>query len=140
MIKEAYCSFEIAKLLKEKGFDGACNRVYQGPKLKYTTLDISPLMCLGGLGGFDPKQLYVTNSELGDIVYAAPTHQMALAWLRTKHIVIVIGPIYFSVDGTCFSWEVVIFKDGAYDKVMVDYHTYEDAVEAAIKYCLEKLF
>lgn len=25
-IKEAYCSFEVAKLLKEKGFDDPCSR------------------------------------------------------------------------------------------------------------------
>jgi hypothetical protein len=55
MITEDYVSFETAKLLKEKGFNERCNRVYQGPNLKYTTLPISPLMSLGELGGFHPK-------------------------------------------------------------------------------------
>lgn len=139
MIEETHVSFEVAKLLKEKGFDWSCNRVYQGPNLKFTTIDISPLMCLGELGGFDPKQLYITNSELGDIVYTAPTQQMAMKWLRTKHIVIAVQPVFFSVDGACFSWEVVIYKDGGYDNKMVGYHTYEETVEAALKYSLENL-
>ena len=39
MVKEAYCSFEVAKLLKEKGFDEYCplwydlNKPSEGPIL-----------------------------------------------------------------------------------------------------------
>lgn len=35
MIEEAYVSFEIAKLLKEKGFDECIFEFYEGNKIKY---------------------------------------------------------------------------------------------------------
>ena len=140
MIKEAYVSFEVAKLLKEKGFNELCNRVYEGPNLKYTTLPISPLMSLGELGGFHPKQLYVTNSELGDIVYTAPTHQMAMAWLREMHnIAINIG--WGEIFEDKFQWWCIILnqKDGNILRESEYYSTYEEAVEAALKYVLKNL-
>ena len=136
-ISEDYVSFETAKLLKEKGFDGACNRVYQGPNLKYTTIPISPLMSLGEFGGFHPKQLYVTNNELGDIAYTAPTLQMAMKWLREVHKLYITISHRFSHNAdqdVCFSYYINI--DTAEDG---EYMTYEEACEAAIKYCLENL-
>ena len=147
MITEDYVSFEIAKLLKEKGFNELCNRVYEGPKLKYTTLPISPLMSLGELGGFHPKQLYVTNNELGDIVYTAPTPQMAMKWLReTHHIIIVSHPLSFNVakDCLCENWVYSLWvgnKLEVHESLgnQTNYPTYEEACEAAIKYCLENL-
>jgi hypothetical protein len=39
MITEDYVSFETAKLLKEKGLDKACNRVYQGHTLTPEEMD-----------------------------------------------------------------------------------------------------
>ena len=64
MINEDFCSYEVAKLLKEKGFDEDCYTFYE---------------C-------DDKELYreeripCCNSRSDD--YAAPTHQMAMKWLR----------------------------------------------------------
>ena len=135
MIKEAYVSFEVVKLLKEKGFNEECNRVYEGPNLKYTTLSISPLMSLGELGGFHPKQLYVTNDEVGDIVYAAPTLQMAMKWLREIH------SIYIDIDilnGVTYWWSIYLL-DKKQGETTISYNTYEEAVEAALKYYLENL-
>ncbi len=135
MIKEAYVSFEVARLLKEKGFNEECNRVYEGPNLKYTTLSISPLMSLGELGGFHPKQLYVTNDEVGDIVYAAPTLQMAMKWLREVH------SIYIDIDilnGVTYWWSIYLL-DKKQGETTISYNTYEEAVEAALKYYLENL-
>lgn len=141
MIKEAYCSFKVAKLLKEKGFNELCNRVYEGPNLKYTTLPISPLMSLGELGGFHPKQLYVTNNELGDIVYAAPTHQMAIAWLREVHnILIVIDVCRETGREGFYCWQLEDNCTGDWiGNIVGEYSTYEQAVEAALKYILENL-
>ncbi len=135
MIKEAYVSFEVAKLLKEKGFNELCNRVYEGPNLKYTTIPISPLMSLGELGGFHPKQLYITNDELGDIVYTAPTQQIAMAWLREKNIS--IEPSALNDHSWCYGIYKLLnnkvkelYNDGVFD-------SYEEAVEAALKYTLK---
>lgn len=37
MIKEAYCSFEVSKLLKEKGFDAQCRAAYTDYGQLFTT-------------------------------------------------------------------------------------------------------
>lgn len=140
MIKDVYVSFEVAKLLKEKGFDWASNRVYQGPKLKFTTIDISPLTCLGELGGFDPKQLYITNSEIDDLVYTAPTQQTAMKWLReVHHIAINVGWGEIFEDQYKW-WCIVLNMDNGNILCEENYHaSYEEAVEAALKYVLKNL-
>lgn len=143
MIKEAYCSYEVSKLLKEKGFDWSCNRVYQGPNLKFTTIDISPLLCLEELGGFDPKQSYITNSELGDIVYTAPTQQMAMAWLREeKNIFIVIEPHaydYINEKNSSYVYSLWVGDNYYENPSKENFPSYEETVEAAFKYVLENL-
>ena len=77
MIKEAYVSFELAKLLKEKGFDEPCYQKY----------DSDGELSFNHVG-------YINSEKSCDDFYAlAPTHQMAMAWLREIHnIFIVIEP------------------------------------------------
>ena len=116
MKQEAYVSYEIAKLLKEKGF----NEV---------TLDS-----------------YRANGQLrGEYKFCnipCPTHQMAMAWLRKKGIFIqlcVIDHNTITVPEKYYFFKV--YKDRrfiSHDRTD-SYYTYEDAVEAALKYCLEKL-
>lgn len=65
-ITEDFVSFEIAKLLKEKGFNEPCRSVYEEKILRVNT------MC------------DYFNSELSSYV-CAPTHQMAMKWLREVH-------------------------------------------------------
>lgn len=68
MWTEDFCDLEIAKLLRKKGFDVACNYVYSEPVKGQ---------------GYVLKKFFWTlkNSELNDEVYAAPTLQMAMKWL-----------------------------------------------------------
>ena len=116
MITEDYVSFETAKLLKEKGFDEYCYGYYYEPNhLRHSTFDI-------------------TNSELESESYSAPTLQMAMKWLREVHNIAIET-----------EWEHLWY---AYIKPMTsneeDYYQcesskYEEACEAAIKYCLENL-
>lgn len=134
-IKEAYCSFEVAKLLKEKGFKEFTLEGYDitGKELDGMTPFISwnedPLVKQG-----------FTNFK----TFAKPTHQMAMAWLREKHWVISITPKSFCADGRCVSWAYSIWAD---DNLQVDgeeewvniYGSFEEATEAALKYCLENL-
>lgn len=107
MITEDYCSYELSKLLKEKGFkQEGCHKSYsmEGP--------------------------------------VAPTHQMAMKWLREYPRYIFIG-----IDNQyLFSYEVYHFHircnapKREIDKVgKIDYRTYEEAVEAALRYSLENL-
>ena len=70
-ITEDYCDFETSKLLKEKGFI-ANDRIYKAYNLKDKSL-------INSDGNFNY-----------DTEIPAPTHQMAMKWLRSKGIVIVI--------------------------------------------------
>lgn len=134
-ITEDYCSFETAKLLKEKRFDGECSRFYMpsgNGRWKY-----------GHYHDFD-------ISERID----CPTHQMALKWLRKVHklhISVFIGSDEsYDANGVTIDewhfWTYCITNTSgdmvydAYNKVnVIEYQTCEEAVEAAIKYCLENL-
>lgn len=129
MIKEAYCSYEIAKLLKEKGF----------PISKYSSIYTNKdNLCLTDVGmmSYLSKEDYV---HFEDFFIPTITHQMAIAWLRTKHIIIVVQPEYFNADGICSYWGVDIWADDNYEKLQDDFPSYEEATEAALKYSLENL-
>ena len=118
MIQEDYVSFEIAKLLKEKGFDWSCGDSY-----------------------------VVANK----IVCPKPTHQMAMKWLREEKNLYVVVCISYdtSVDAdgnevdrwTFWFFEVLSSISGSliYMEEINEYDSYEEAVEAALKYCLENL-
>ena len=131
MLTEDYCNFETAKLLKEKGFDGdggdcECHMFY----CDYTEERIMPICEIG---------LIPDNEE----AFFAPTHQMAMKWLREMHnIFIVIEPhMYDYINEKNSSYVITLWQgDNYYENVTSkDYSTYEEAVEAALKYSLEKL-
>ena len=130
MITEDYASYEVAKLLKEKGFDEPCQHFYK----------------------FDSNELYrgtvFTNTQIGDKFYNAPTHQMAMKWLREEY------KIAINIRITCKKtisyafdiWDFEIihpneFVGGTIDmrEQQFDFKSYEEAVEAALKYSLENL-
>ena len=118
MITEDYCSFELSKLLKEKGFDGECIGCYWDSK---KTFDIN----------YEP--LSYSDGDLRDEVILAPTYQMALKWLREKDVDIIIMPLFKLKGGRIYCYE--IHSDNT-DIRTGQFKTYEEAVEAAIKYYL----
>ena len=129
MIKETYVSFEVAKLLQEKGFDIECNNAYYNGHL----IDYTMYGFCGAL----------------DFIFA-PTHQMAMAWLRENGLHINAPISYdYSVDAdgnevdrwTFYMFEIYSSFSGnlIYTEEVNEYDSYEEAVEAAIKYCLENL-
>ena len=121
MITEDYVSFEIAKLLKEKGF----NRYPLFPCYKE-----------------DNGEFIDIPTTLDTINYCfipAPTLQMAMKWLREVHntcisVDVKIGgkKYYVCISNTESGLSNGVLEDEVWD-------TYEDACEAAIKYCLENL-
>ena len=131
MIQEAYCSKEVSKLLKEKGFDENTSMVYM------------PYGDLCKCNRYDS----IRNSNYNDITKnyfecTAPTHQMAMAWLREVHGIF----IAINNDDLDFNWQCydLINRGSTLDpKILSEsyagYKTYEEAVEAALKYCLENL-
>ena len=126
MIYEAYCSYEVSKLLKEKGFDECIFEFYVGDSIMYAR---------NGEG--------FRLSELPDIYYPHITHQMAMAWLREVHnIIIVIEPrMYDYINEKTSSYVTSLWQgDNYYENITSkDYPTYEEAVEATLKYVLENL-
>ena len=116
-ITEDYVSFEIAKLLKEKGFHEVCK-------------------CQYGRHG----DIGWTPSNNGNVItFARPTLQMAMKWLREVHNLHVdIDPSEGDWNPTVLEledWSCVV-KPG--DEIPIQ-DSYEKACEAAIKYCLENL-
>lgn len=124
MIKEQYVSFEVAKLLKEKGFDEGCSFVVNATSK-----------------GMMPVTWPTTNSDIKDEkanLIAVPTQQMTMRWLRERHD-IKISLYYRMVLG---KWQVSLNypnKCGSGGRILGKYTIYEDAVEIAIKYCLEEI-
>ena len=63
---------------------------------------------------------------------------MAMKWLREVHnIDICVFP--YQADYISYSYKVKIYKNKEIYLTITDSKTYEDAVEAALKYCLENL-
>lgn len=122
MIQEAYCSFEISKLLKEKGFDEICYRLYNTQEKE-----------LWGTDGIEFQNHYLDEESI-----TAPTHQMAMAWLREEHnIFIIIEPRSHIAKTSTYMFGMWI--KSTYEQHFERFFSYEEAVEAALKYALEVL-
>lgn len=135
MIKETYVSLEVAKLLQEKGFNVPVWTRYEN-----NDDDDDNEIIFGGKYNWN-------NSHIGQI--SAPTQQMAMAWLREHGLHINASISYFSVDAdgnevdrwTFWLFEILSSFSGnlIYTEEVNQYDSYEEAIEAAIKYCLENL-
>lgn len=147
MIKEAYCSYEVSKLLKEKGFpqdyDIYHSMIYNEKDyedeyevqrmvtetqfIKAGTLSSYPV-------GVPEPKCY------------APTHQMAMRWLREKNIGIT-PEIHTTQNPNDYFWSAIIYYlDKSWDiigHISVPSKNisegYDDVIEQAIKYVLENL-
>lgn len=129
MITEDYVSFETAKLLKEKGFI-ANDRIYKAYRLKDKSL-------INSDGNFNY-----------DTEIPAPTHQMAMKWIREIHgcFIEIDYDSYQNADddGMTAGYSFAIQKkekpdDYEYIHGLV-YYIYEEAAEEAIKYALTHKF
>lgn len=138
MITEDYVSFETAKLLKEKGFDGICRTAYETITNEHEVEQCS----LSSWGKLNQAK--------------RPTLQMAMKWLREVHklfITIEIKGDPRKQDFIYFKWSVAKYSSAQINRIdngldkPEDYwiapyeedETYERACEAGIKYCLENL-
>ena len=129
MITEDYVSFEMAKLLKEKGFDEFCRAHYgiTNGNLYYEKVEVEASGC------------EMHNSIL------APTLQMAMKWLREKYNVFIDISSRFSKNAdkdVCFSYSCKKLIDtykSSYEIGDGEWLNYEETCEAAIKFCLENL-
>jgi len=132
MIKEDYVSFEVAKLLNEKGFDVETRGYYP-------------------IKGDATGRLFANSSSEynhnhSQIQISAPTLQMAMKWLREVHNYYIQVMLDSWACGDHSGYYVVIQKTNSDFEMMLSdaldevfYKTPEEALEAAIKYCLENL-
>lgn len=137
MVTESYVSFEIAKLLNEKGFDWCESPFYSEQdrdEWRQNNSYTIPNML------YDPDLPF--DSETLTMVASHISIQMAMKWLRERGWFICIIPLafYCGEKATKFGYNI-----WAGDNLEVDefstpkFNTYEEACEAAIKYCLENL-
>lgn len=126
-IKENYVSFEIAKLLKEKGFDVHCNSYYYGAYRN----------SVENVGNYNS-----TDQDVDEPHYSQPTTALAIKWIRENfgiHIWIQALNIVHS------KWYFAITKKGdghnLYDGCLKHdyYNSPEETENAAILYTLNNL-
>ena len=132
MFTEDYVSFEIAKLLNEKGFNEPCFVYYN---LYYDN------------NGKDLKlwQKFPHRNQPNDDYLNVPTLQTTMKWLREVHGVninneLTIHGYFCSISHIVKdSFGNIIDIEDSGDWETAYYNTYEEACEDAIKYCLEYL-
>ena len=96
MITENYVSFEVAKILKENGFDERCRQYYYKDNLILSRNRI----CNEELNNY---------KEVGE-GWSAPTPQMVMNWLEeVHHILVVVDYVYECTDT---SWVYKIYRLG----------------------------
>jgi hypothetical protein len=126
MIKEAYVSFEIAKLLKDKGFDEELRTYYDNlgneRALGDDFSDIKNSDTESSTKLSDYLELYCTR----------PTQQMVMCWLRKTHNLF----IGVELGVSAYVWTITDMTNNVVIRLDAVVGDYEDVIEAAIKYCL----
>lgn len=117
-IQEDFVSFEVAKLLKEKGFDisGYLNEVWLGNR--YKNKIPTPVMGIG------------TTSKL-------PTQALVIKWLRAKWGIHIHSE--YMDDVLLFGYGICNIKTNTIEMEEWKYNSPEQALEAAILYTLNNL-
>lgn len=131
IMMENYVSFEVAKLLREKGFSGLCTAYYDC----FTTNNFH---C-----GYEPTDFNSIDTKIRDIV-AAPTFKMVMKWLRELHNLSVEvfrtahGYVGRIGDITSDTYIKYLTEDGD-GPLSGQYTSWEKACNASIKYVLKNL-
>ena len=129
MIHEEICTYEVAKLAKEKGFNWKCRDYYN----RSSDLRVNGIYALE-----------YTNSQIDEGYMTAPTQSLLQRWLREERGVIV--EVFVDDDSNMpltynihqykdWNWECVCHHHGNYYAVT----NWELCLEDALKYALENL-
>ena len=130
MNHEYYVSSEIAKLLKEAGFDWECTHYYSVNTLHEPN------------NGFihiykQYEALFYDHNRTKMSVYSAPTLDVVQRWLReVKQCYVQVYPM-FSFEGTLEYYFVEVIHPNSRNIKSNEFNTYEEALEAGIKKALE---
>ena len=160
MDREDYVSFETAKLLKEKGFE-------YNPDESYWLIDADNKMYwVSRIGAYECVDVPTESFQVPKNGYRLVTQAVAMKWLREVHNILLVVDYEYEYDSTPYYYKIyrlgingkperIAIKGTSYDKdnnptehtvsyrdwerSHNDYPLYEEACEAAIKYCLENL-
>lgn len=129
MIEEDYVSAEVARLLKEKGFN-------QPLLTFYVCVDNNYSNEVGMMAFTDDK---IENNS--DLYILAPTLQMAMKWLREIHNLNIEIDTIGRKDKNTLSWRSTVYNlNNQYECYYNETcKSYEQACNEAIKHCLESL-
>lgn len=133
MITEDYVSFEVASLLKDRGFPQKMkNSGYFATEMVYSIAELED-------GTHHLCHQYPACYDFDNYI-CAPTLQIAMKWLREVYnIHIVLSPN--KQMGNLYGNIIFTNKNGELQPQPCNFFfgTYEQACEEGIKYCLEKL-
>jgi len=136
MITEDYVSFETAKLLKKKGFpqeyDIYHSLVYNEEDYE-DEYEVQRMVLETKL--VKAGTLFSYPIGVPEPKCYCPTLQMAMKWLREVHRLF----ICVEIGVGAYVWNITNTTDHVVVYVDATVGTYEEACEAAIKYCLENL-
>lgn len=128
-IQEDYVSFEIAKLLKEKGFcENTEHEIWY--VIKQFSTGYHWNSCTYKIGN-------TTREYNDDCCIPMPTLQMAIKWLRKVHNIHIWAEPNHDKEGLYNAHVKVGWWSNNW--AGIGYNTHEKASEEAIKYCLENL-
>ena len=125
MIHDEICTYEVAKLAKEKGFDWKCREYYN----RNFDLRVNGIYALE-----------FTNSQIDEGYVTAPNQSLLQRWLREeKGVIIELKYSDFTEDWRPF-WSWCIYNNLGFTLEIGDNPaTYELALEDALKYALKHL-
>ena len=106
-IDETYCSFEVSKLLKEKGFNTGCRYFYHNEKRIESIANKYPI-----------------NSELNN-QYSRPTHALAIEWIRINFGIWIYANMRMQPDMGGKQWYYVVDGKATNDRFLSP----EDAID-----------
>lgn len=142
-MEDQIVSLETAMLLKDKGFNEPCRRFYEDNELHELNY------YQGNGAGF-----VCNNSSIDDRLYCeemqctAPTQSLAQKWLREVHHITFNSNPYSDNKEIIYvvTIKVISNKKHIDFNVMMNtsnkaimFKTYEDAIEAGLKYCLKSI-
>ena len=137
-------NFEIAKLLKEKGFDEPCSHAYK--EVESPILYVHQDKKYNNSFKKEWQNTVRKNSHMDNAVinrYSAPTIAEVVMWLYEKHGVWVrVTPIPYSDNLTHWRWEHMSTNYSTRNfkwKKEQDYMSPTEAYEADIEYTLKNL-
>lgn len=137
MITEDYVSFEIAKLLKEKGFsENTEHEIWY--VIKQFSTGVPWNSCTYKVGD-------ITREYNNDCCIPMPTLQTAMKWLREVYDLFIEPRVGETDDKTWYDFDIIPINGrkinwNHYNNLpLVELNSYEEAVELALKYCLENL-